>query len=195
MPLSNYSLNKYVAQELADLKNPCARSVRGEFPNLEAWIPTFVLKSIFQLNLPEGRAALAFSLIRRAQAAIEDYDEACTALSNAAARKSTIPKYFYALRKLESTVAMIYQAYDFGRKALSIKLFEPEDGTPYQRVNLIYNRTRHSDVTTLPPGHLHPVWVKDDGLYTAGGSLGFEELENLLRELGRVAERTSNGNV
>jgi len=195
MPLTGYSLNKYVAQELADLNNPMARSVRGEFPNLDGWILTFILKSIFHFNLPERRAALAFALLRRAQAAIEDYDEASVALSRAARRESTIPEYFHALRKLESSVAMLYQAYDFARKALSIKLFGSGDGTPYQRLNSIYNCSRHPDVTTLPSGHLHPVWVNDDGVYADGAKLGFDELEDLLREIGRIAERTANGNV
>jgi len=195
MPLTNYSLNKYVAQELADLKSPIAKSIRGEFPNLDGWISTFVLKSIFHFTLPADRAALAFALLRRAQAAIEDYDEACTALGRVVGRESTVSEYFLALRKLESSIAMLYQAYDFARKALSIKLFESGDGTPYQRLNSIYNRSRHPDVTALPSGHLHPVWLKDDGLYTDGARLGFDELENLLRDLGRIAERTSNGNV
>lgn len=193
MPLTNYSLNKYVAQELADLKTPMAKSIREEFPNLDDWVGVFVMKTIFNFSLPQDRAALAFALLRRAQAAIEDYDDACVALLHAVGREKTIPQYFHALRKFESSIAMLYQAYDFARKALSIKLFEPHDGTPYQRLNFIYNRSRHPDVQTLPSDHLHPVWVRDDGVYTDGGTLRFDELEDLLRELGRIAERISNG--
>lgn len=195
MPLTNYSLNKYVAQELSDLKNPLARSVRGEFPNLDKWICTFVMKSIFHLDLTEKHTTLAFALIRRAQAAIEDYDEACTALSHTVGRESTITEYFHTLRKLESSVAMLYQAYNFAIKALSIRLFATNDGSNYQRLNSIYNSSRHPDVMKLPSGHLHPVWIKNDGLYTNGTKLRFDELEDMLRELGRIAEYTSNGNI
>jgi hypothetical protein len=73
--------------------------------------------------------------------------------------------------------------------ALSIKLFETNDGTPHQRLNLIYNQSRHTKVSSLPPGHLHTVWLQNDGIYTDGAALRFDELEDLLRQMGRIAER------
>lgn len=195
MPLSEYALNTYVAQELGDIRTPVAQSVRDEFPNLENWIASFIIKSIFHFTVPANQTALAFALMRRAQAAIEEYHEACAALALVARRERTIGSYFKALRKLESTVTMLYQAYDYGRKALSVKLFESGDGTPYQRLNAIYNRSRHPDVTQLPPGHLHPVWARNDGIYTDGTKLEYQEIEALLREIGRIAESIANGNA
>jgi hypothetical protein len=195
MPLSNYALDTFVAQKLSELTAPSATSVAQEFPGLDTWLTTFVLKTIFHLSLPQDRAALAFALLRRAQAAIEDYDDACAALRPIVERQKTVSEYFRALRKLEGAIAMLYQAYDFAMKGLGIKLFEPDDGTPYQRLNLLYNRSRHTNVSTLPPGHLHTVWLQNDGVYTDGATLRFDELEDLLRDLGRIAERTSTGDA
>jgi hypothetical protein len=90
---------------------------------------------------------------------------------------------------------MLCQAFNFARKALRIKLFEPNDGTPQERLNLIYNRSRHTNVSSLPPGHLHTVWLQNDGIYTDGAALRFDEFEELLRELGRIAEGTLTGNA
>jgi len=193
MPLSNFALDTFVAQKLSELTAPTATSVAKEFPGLDAWLTTFVLNTIFRLNLPQDRTALAFALLRRAQAAIEDYDDACGALLLVVERQKTVSQYFRALRKFEVAIAMLYQAFDFGRKALRSKLFEQKDGTPYERLNLIYNDSRHTDVSSLPLGHLHAVWLQNDGIYTHGVALRFGELEDLLREMGRIAEQISAG--
>ncbi len=195
MPLTNYALDKYVGQGFSSLKMPNTKSVRGEFPNLDSWIPIFIRQSIFHRNLSDDRKAFAFALIRRAQAAIEDYDEACVTLTYIIRGENIISKYFHALRKIESSVAQLYQAFDFARKALSQDIFEKNDGTVIQRLNSIYNDSRHPDVTKLPPGHLQPVWIHDDGFCTINARLGFDEFESLLRLIGKNVDRISNGDA
>ncbi|MEO8628990.1 MAG: hypothetical protein ABI612_12925 [Betaproteobacteria bacterium] len=192
MPLSNYAFDKFVAQELSELTAPTAISVLHEFPSIDGWLQTFILKNMLERNLPHKHAALAFALLRRAQAAIEDYDDACAALKLVVQRQTTISQYFRLLRKVEATIASLYQAFDIARKPLQSDIFEPNDGTPYQRLNCIYNRSRHVNTLSLPAGHLHPVWLQNDGLYTDGAFLRFDELEQQLRDLGRIAERVSN---
>jgi hypothetical protein len=195
MPLTKFGLDTFVAQKLSELTAPTATSVSKEFPGLDTWLTTFVLKTIFHLNLPQARVALGFALLRRAGAAIEDYDEACATLRPVVERQRTVSQYFRALRKFEGAITMLYQAFDFGRKALGTKLFEESGGSPLQRLNLIYNRSRHTDLSSLPAGHLHPVWLQDDGIYTDGAALRFSEIEELLRQLGRIGERVSTGDA
>jgi hypothetical protein len=195
VPLSNFALDSFVSQKLSELNAPTATSVAKEFSSLDTWLNTFVLQTIFNFSPSQDRIALAFALLRRAQAAIEDYDEACIALLSIAQRSKTVSEYFRALRKIENTIAMIYQAFNFGRRALGIKLFEEGDGTPHQRLNYIYNRSRHADLKSLPPRHLHTVWLQNDGIYTDGVTLRFDELEDLLRQLGAIAEKISTGNA
>jgi hypothetical protein len=108
MPRSNFGLDTFVAQKLSALTAPTATSVAEEFSGLDTWLPTFVLKTIFHLHLPQDRAALAFTVLRRTQAAIEDYDDACAALRLVVGRQRTVSQYFRALRKFEGAVAMLY---------------------------------------------------------------------------------------
>ena len=167
--------------------------VASEFPDYTHWLSSFALNWIFAMPLPKEKAALAFALIRRAEAAVEDYEEARSLLSTLVAEGRSISLYFRCLRRLESVVAMLYQSLDLGRRALKTKLFAQGDGSPYERLNLIYNNARHSDPETLPSGQLHSVWIRNDGLFTEGASLTFDELRDLVCQISRIADKLAKG--
>ena len=169
--------------------------VASDFPNHASWVGSFVLKGILIIQLPEGETALAFALIRRAEGAIEDYEAARAHLADFVKSDLNISLYFRGLRKLESTLAMVSQALKFIRKALEIKLFTQGDGTPYERLNVIYNKSRHADPEALLSGHLHAVWIKNDGLYAEGANLTFDELRDLICGIGRIAGELAEGEV
>jgi hypothetical protein len=166
MPLSLYALDKFVAQELSQLTECKAAPIAPEFPNHSDWLRSFVLNCTLGFPVPKDKAALAFALIRRAQGAIDDYEDARSQLDVLVASKVRISIYFHCLRRFESAVAMVSQALDFCRKATGIVLFVRGDNSPYERLRMIYNRGRHCDPQTLPGGQLHTVWIKNDGLYT-----------------------------
>ena len=58
-------------------------------------------------------ASLSITLLRRADAALEEWEFARRTLAELASEK-TIAHYFKALRHLENTVAALYQGYDLG---------------------------------------------------------------------------------
>jgi hypothetical protein len=74
-------------------------------------------------------------------------------------------------------------------------LFTQGDGSPYERLNLLYNKDRHSDPAKLPEGHLHAVWIKNDGLYADGANLTFDELRELVHEIAGIADKLAKGIV
>lgn len=195
MPLSMYALDTFVAQDLSQLTECRAAPIAPEFPDYSSWLSSFVLNWIFRIPLPKDKAALAFALIRRAEGVIVDYEEARGHLASLVAGGRSISLYFRCLRRFESTVAMLYQSLDFVRRALGIKLFNQGDGSPYERLNLIYNKSRHSDPETLPAGQLHALWIKNDGLYVDGANLTFDELRDLVRDIGRIANELAKGEV
>ena len=90
---------------------------------------------------------------------------------------------------------MAYQTNDFISRAVNIKLFTTKDGSVYQRLNCIYNDSRHKDPETFPSGHLHAVWIKNDGLYAEGANLTFDELRDLICMVCRVADTLAKGEV
>lgn len=195
MPLSNYALDTFVSQDLSTLKECRATPVGGEFPDRMSWLSSFVLGCMFQFPLPREKAALAFALIRRAEGAVEEYDRACEALKDLTDGKKTISGYFRCLRMYESTVSMLYQGLDFARKSLKTKLFESGDGSAYDRLNRIYNKSRHYDPQRLPERHLHAVWIKNDGLYIEDAVLSFDELRNMVAQVALIADSTSKCRV
>jgi hypothetical protein len=195
MPLSMYALDNFVAQDLSQLTECQAVPVAPEFPDCSSWLSSFVLNWILHISLSKEKAALAFALIRRAEGAVVDYEEARELLTDIVGGKRNISLYFRCLRRFESSVGMLYQSLDFARKALGVKLFIQGDGSPYERLNQIYNNSRHSNPEALPAGQLHAVWIKNDGLYTDGANLTFAELRDLILDIGRIAEKLAKGEV
>lgn len=194
MPLSSYALDNFVAQELSQLTECRAIRIEPDLPDYKSWLDLFVLTRMFRKPLEQNKAALAFALIRRAEAAISNYEDARIDLAILAEKKS-ISVYFHCLWNFESSVAALSQAFDFARRALDRKLFEKGDGSPYERLNLIYNNSKHADPEALPRGHLHAVWLRNEGLFTKGANLAFEEFRELIGEIGRLAEKLAKGEV
>ncbi len=195
MPLSFYALDNFVAQELSLLNECRADPIATDFPDYQSWLSSFVLNWMLHIPLTKDKAALAFALIRRAEAAIAEYEEARADLSALVAGKKDISLYFRSLRKFESAVSVLSQALDFGRKALGVMLFTQGDGSPYERLNLIYNKSKHADPEGLPSGQLHAVWIRNEGLAADGVSLAFDELRDLIGQIGRIADKLAKGEV
>lgn len=195
MPLSSYALDTFVSQELSKLTECRATPIAEDFPYYDSWLTTFAATSISKYKIPGDKAALMFVLIRRAEAAIFDYEEARTHLLALMEGKNRISLYFRALRKFESAISMTYQAFDFGRKAASINLFTTGDGSPHERLNLLYNKSKHADPESLPSGHLHIIWITNNGLAADSVELSFNELRNLISEVAGLADKIVKGNV
>ena len=195
MPLTQYALDEFVAQDLSKLTECRAPSIEADFEDRSNWLNNFVLNAIFKMSLPKEKLALALALIRRADGAVQDYGAGRLVLESMANGERTVKNYFDCLRKFESSAAMTYQTYMFTMRFLPTKLFKPGDGSAYQRLNDIYNKGRHEDPEKLPKGHLHAVWITNDGLCADGALLGFDELADQIREIGSLARKLSNAEV
>jgi hypothetical protein len=192
MPMSNYAMDKFVSQHLSELGACTLPDVAAEFPERPGWYGAFVLKRIFHAHVPDSMASLSITMLRRADAALEEWELARQTLAELATEK-TIARYFKALRHLENTVAALYQGYDLARNALSTELFQKNDDSTLERLNFIYNNGRHFSPADLPAGDLHAVWIANDGLHTRKKSVTFDELTEFLRDMGRIATGISTG--
>jgi len=161
-----------------------ARSLASEFPGRSAWLTQFAMRRMFHAHVSEERSALAFVLIRRAEAALDEWELACETASRAPGAPSV---YFKALRHFEASITALYQGLEFGRNALGTKFFEKGDGSVIQRINSLYNKSRHFDPSDLPSGRLHAVWFGNDCLRTNEIAVTFTELRDVLAEVCRVA--------
>ncbi len=188
MGISNYALDTFVAQDMSKLKKLSVNSLAGEFPSADSWFAKFVLRRIFQAHVPDERAALAFAIVRRAHAALKEWE-----LASAAAQGDlrNIATYFSVLRHLEACLSAVWQGLEFARKSLGQDLFTKGDGSVYERMNWVYNVSRHFDPMALQSGDLHRVWLSNDSMHTREQALSFDELREAVRMLARVSEKVA----
>lgn len=190
MPLSHYALDTFVSQGLSQLTSCSPASLASEFPDRQEWLSEFILRRIFNNHVAEERVAAAFTLIRRAEAALDEWELGCTATLDNVQRPSV---YFRALRHFEASIAALWQGLDFGRRAVGIDLFAKGDASVYERVNWLYNKGRHFDYASLPAGAQHPLWLTNEGVSSHEHAVTFDEMQDALRLLGRVASRIAKG--
>lgn len=190
MSISNYALDKFVAQDMSKLSQLSIRSLAEEFPNADKWLEQFVLRRIVHAHVTDEKAALALAVIRRTHAALQEWEFASAA---AQGDLRSIGIYFSVLRHLENCISAIWQGLEFGRKSLGQVFFTKGDGSAYERMNWIYNVSRHFDPEALPQGDTHRVWLSDQEMHTREKKVSFDELREAIRMLARISERVANG--
>lgn len=186
MGISNYALDTFVAQDMSKLTQLSIKSLAGEFSNADKWFAQFVLRRILHAHVPDEKAALAFAIMRRTHAALQEWE-----LVSAAAQGDlrSVATYFSVLHHLEICIGAVWQGLEFARKSLGQDLFKKGDGSTYGRINWIYNVSRHFDPAALPQGDTHRVWLSDQAIHTREQTVTFDELREAIRMLARVSEK------
>jgi hypothetical protein len=71
-------------------------------------------------------------------------------------------------------------------------LFVKDDGSVFQRLNFLYNVTKHLESAIkagqLPPDGTLPVWLTNDGLQAVDEELTFAEISAILTDLAKWAD-------
>ncbi len=100
-------------------------------------------------------------------------------------------RYMEAIFHWEAFLAQSWMAYALTETLNGTPPFRKGDGSVEQRVNLLYNRSKHSDTAIeagqLPPEGTVPVWMEDDGLHGVDVMLRWEEIGEVLRDLSNFA--------
>lgn len=187
MPLTNYVLDTFVAQDMSKLTACAPQSLAAEFLEHGHWLSSFVMRRILHSHVDEDKAALAFVLVRRAEAALDEWELACEAAKNVLKPSG----YFKMLRHMENCIATLWQGLEFSRRALSTKLFERGDGNVYERLNWLYNFGRHFDPQELASGNLHRIWISNEGINSREQAVTFAELRETVRMLSNIASQIS----
>lgn len=188
MGISNYALDTFVAQDMSKLTQLSIKSLAEEFPNADNWFDQFVLRRIFQAHVPDEKAALAFAIIRRTHSALQEWELAGAAAQGNLRSPAT---YFNVLRHLESCISALWQGLEFARKSLGQDLFKKGDGSAYERMNWVYNVSRHFDPEALPQGDLHRVWLSDQAMHTREQTVSLDELREAIRMLARISQKVA----
>lgn len=188
MGISNFALDSFVSQDLSKLTSVSMQSLANEFPDADHWFAQFVVRRILHGHVSDEKAPLVFAIVRRTHAALDEWELARTASTG---NLRTPAVYFSLLRHLEACITAIWQGLEFGRKAIGQELFQKADGTVYQRLNWIYNASRHFDPEDLPKGDLHKVWLTNEGIHTREHAVTFQELRETISMLARISDKSA----
>jgi len=188
MGISNYALDTFVAQDMSKLTQLSIKSLAEEFPNADEWFAQFVLRRIFHAHVPDEKAALAFAIIRRTHASLQEWEVASAA---AQGNPRSVGTFFSVLRHLESCISSVWQGLEFARKSLGRDLYKKGDGSAYERMNWVYNVSRHFDPADIPQGDTHRVWLSDQAMHTREQTVSFDELREAIKMLVRISEKVA----
>ena len=201
MPFTDYALDNFFAQEISALSECNAPDLAEHFAEVEPLIDNFILNSIFTVPIKTEYKPYIFGIIRRVQMALVEYQNGRTLLLlYLNESKKNISLYFQALSHFEIAVTFLYQAYEFWRKlgkkieSKETNLFEKGDGSSLEKLNRLYNISKHLEASTIPEGNLHHVWISNNGICANGVTMSFTELADLVKEYVALAKGFSNLN-
>jgi hypothetical protein len=192
MQPSNYMLDNYVAHKLSLLTECGAR----ELTTNTSWLNTFILTNVFIASLPAKTRAYVFNFLRRAEGASSAYREGRIALFEyLETPRHVLSPYFRALLNFEVCISQCYQGYELLARALGQHLFEQNDKSKEERLNLLYVDSKHMDRMIdggrIPTEATAAVWITNHGLESNRATLSFDELLEMLLQMGRLAEQLS----
>ncbi|MEG5065132.1 hypothetical protein QUB33_16065 [Microcoleus sp. B3-A4] len=201
MPFTHYALDNYFAQEISALSECNAPDLAEHFAEVEPLMDNFILNSIFTFPLKTEYKPYIFGIIRRVQMALVEYQNGRTLLLlYLNESQKNISLYFQALSHFEIAVTQLYQAYEFWRKlgkkieSKETNLFKTGDGSSHEKLNRLYNISKHLEPSTIPEGNLHHVWISNNGICASGVTISFTELAELVKEYVALANAFSNPN-
>ena len=93
----------------------------------------------------------------------------------------------------EVCISQCYQGYELLAMASGEKFFEPNDGSEAERLQILYVDSKHMDQMIdggkIPSEATSAVRITNRGLESSRAALSFEELPEMLLNMGRLAER------
>jgi len=192
MQPTNYLLDHFVAHKLSQLTECGAQ----EFPREGNWLNKFILTSVIKVTLPAKTRAYIFNFLRRAEGALFAYDEARKAvIEYINTPRNVLSPYFRALLNFEVCISQCYQGYELLARASGEKFFEQNDGSEAERLQMLYVDSKHLDRMIdggkIPTEATAAIWITNKGLESSRAVLSFDELLELLRNMGHLAEQLS----
>ncbi len=190
---SNYTLDNYVAHKLSLLTECGARELSTD----TNWLNPFILTTVFNVKLEDKMRAYIFNFIRRAEGALSSYRAARSALIEYVnTPRNVLSPYFRALLNFEVCVSQCYQGYAFLARASGEKFFEKNDKSEAERLHALYVDSKHMDLMIdgdkMPTEATSAIWITNNqGLESNQAALSFDELAEMLLNMGRLAERLS----
>ena len=166
---SNYMLDNYVAHKLTE----CGAR---ELPTDGKWINTFILTSVFNVNLQAKMRAYVFNFLRRAEGALSAYHWARIALIEyLETPRNVLSPYFRALLNFKVRISQCYQGYELLARASGEKPFQQDNNSEAERLYVLYVDSKHMDRMIdggkMPTEATAAIWITNQGLESSRATL------------------------
>ncbi|MFI5710707.1 hypothetical protein [Kribbella sp. NPDC051620] len=189
---SDYSKDTFVAPQLSRFTSALIRDMSKTSDQQQHWLANFILNTMVRTSMDDRSRQTLFNFLRRTQFAFSEYELARNKTADYLANPEHFLKYLAAVGHWEVVLSYIYQAYELLTRAEKNALFKKDDGTTLQRLNLLYNRSKHLpkaiNSDQIGHGSTLAVWLTNDGLRCPDGHLTFGELAEILEELAFVSD-------
>jgi len=187
---SNYSLDTFIAYRLSELTACSAPAIESD----ANWLNTFILSCAFRFQLPPKTRAYIFNFIRRVEGATSAYRMAVESIEKyLITPQNVFSPYFQALSHIEICISQCYQALELLSRASGEPIFAPGEGSREESLHIVYIDSKHMDRMIhgdkLPGEAPSGVWLTNDGVASARGSLSFVDLNALLTNIHSLAEK------
>ncbi len=186
---AKHILDKFLAPYVSNFRS-------AEIPEMSdessSWLSKYFLNSVLRGSYADPFRQFVFNFLRRVEGAHVSHQCARSATAEFLhGSRQSMSRYMEAIFHWEAFLAQSWMAYALTENLNGTPPFRKGDGSVEQRVNLLYNRSKHSDTAIeagqLPPEGTVPVWMEDDGLHGVDVMLRWEETGEVLRDLSNFA--------
>ena len=164
------------------------------FDQQKYWLANYVLSTSFRARYNDNASRLSFNLMRRCEQAFLEYEYARTeTISFLCGSRQSLPKYSMAMYHWEMFLGQTWHCLKLLQFFLETeKVFNQGDNTSKERLNILYNRLKHTESAIergqMPTNSLtFSAWLTNDGIYCEDGGITFIECTDLLCHIGNYA--------
>ena len=191
MPFTKAAVGLFISKRAAEVSACGLSNMKRNILESENWLSNIGLSIYFHDFPPEELRPFAINFIRRISAAFDQYDlarrEVLALVKDGHGRWSP---YFKALSHLEVTIGQLYVAMDSARKRTGCDFFKRGDGTVEDKLNRLYNASKHQ----IAADEL-PVWFSNFGVHSSDVLVTFEEIEGYMLKMASMVKGLLNREV
>jgi hypothetical protein len=167
----------------------CGANPVDEPPN---WIAVFVLNSALNSTADVSKYTYSLNFLRRVEEAISSSREGTARLLEYVQSPGrSIATYFRSLSHFEFCIGQLWQAHCLLSKPGNVVLFNKGQGSTEERLNKIYNATKHMEeriaAGKMPEDSPSVLWLTNGDISCVDASVSFTEVETTLRVVHELA--------
>jgi hypothetical protein len=192
MELSKHAMDTYIAPHMSEFTTGTIKDMSHHARELTSSTQLFALNSMFWTGLELATRQAMLNFIRRSEAAVRTYEEARLETLRYLDDDS-INAYMRAMSSWETFLSQSWLGYALIMRIFRTKFFEPNDGSLPQRLNLLYNQTKHVE-SMIAGGNMAAdstlsVWLTNTGLESNDAAVTFDELSDVVENTMQWARR------